>query len=413
MSDSGFVLRRRDLALPESTVSLTEITARADRAPRFELFRLLVRLLVDRDGMVLPSGPVDWRELRERHPDTARWHEASRPADLAASLGPRFSCVRLDDLFRDGHEDFVTVDEHGVVVTRAQRLRRLPTGRPLFIRFPAHFPVVIGSDEAIRRLVPAELSPNVHRARDTRVDYAAFHHLWHGPPPAEYFGVDDLLRSRDEWNSLFLACGMGKALGRRHAKAILDGEARDFVGTLLDDATPVDDEHEITLVPEPTDAQCAADVAPLLPTMNRARWLSFRAGYLYRRPAGLGVLDLMEHGNATGWAQAARDGDWDAARARADAQLTDGPPDPRLAEARHRTARKTLVDPPTIREDELALNVARALTLTGRDDEAAALCRRVVAERTARLGADHPDTRDAASLAPGDAPRPKRRWWRL
>lgn len=408
MSDSGFVLRRRDLALPERTVPLTEITARTGRTPRFELFRLLVRLLVDRDGVVLLSGPVDWRELRERHPDAARWHEASRPADLACSLGPRFSCVPLDDLFRDPHEDFVTMDEHGVVVTAARRPRRLPAGRPLFIRFPAHFPLLIGSDEAIRRLVPAELSSNVHRARDTRVDYAAFHHLWHGPPPAEYFDVDNLLRIHEEWNSLFLACGIGKALGRAHAKAVLNGGARDFVGTLLDD------EHTITLVPEPTDAQCAADMAPLLATMNRARWLAFRAGYLYRRPEGHSVLDLMEHGDATGWALAAREQDWASARALAEAQLADGPPDARLGEACDRITREALVDPPTIREDDLALTVARALARTGRDAEAAALCRRVVAERTARLGPDHPGTRDAANaLVPDHAPRSKRRWWPL
>ncbi|KOX16636.1 hypothetical protein ADK67_39995 [Saccharothrix sp. NRRL B-16348] len=417
MSDSGFVLRRRGLVLPESTVSLTEITARPGLTQPFELFRLVVELLVGRDGMVLLSGPADWRELRGRHPDAAPWREASKPANLAHSLGPRFSCVRLDDLFRDEHEDFVTVDEHGVVVPRAQRGRRLPHGRPLFIRFPGNFPLVIGSDDAIRRLLPDQRSPNVHRARDTRVDYSAFHHLWHGPPPEEYFSVDNLVQARDEWHTLFLACGIGKTLGRSHAKALLNGDARHFVGTLLDDATPADGEHPIVLVPEPTDAQCAADISPLLPTMDRARWLAFRAGYLYRRPAGQGVLDLVEHGDATGWAQAARDEDWTLARTLADAQLAETQltdarlTDARLTEACDRIDRKALVDPPTIREDELALNVARALAGTGQEAEAAALCRRVVAERAARLGADHPDTRDAA--AAGDAPHPKRRWWHL
>lgn len=407
MSDSGFALRQRDLALPGRTVSLTEFTPRTGQAPPFEVFRLMVELLTGRDGMVLLSGPVDWRELRGRAPDVdrARWSE---PVHLAHSLGPRFACARLDDLFRDGHEDFVTVDEHGTVVPPDRRARRSPAQRPLAIRFPENFPLVIGSPGAIRAVTAASPA-KVCQARDTRIDYAEFRHLWHGPPPDAYFGVESLGRTRSEWDDLLLACGTGKAFGRSHAEAVLNGDARDFVGTVLDDATRLDDERTILLIPRPTDAQCAADISTRLPAMDRARWLAFRAGYLCRRPDGQGVIDLLEHGDTTGWARSARNDDWFLARIQAEAQLADGPADRRLAEALDLIGRKALTDPPTIREDELALSFARALARAGRDAEAEALCRRVVAERAASLGADHPDTRHAATAL---APHRKRRWWR-
>ncbi|MFD0204830.1 MULTISPECIES: tetratricopeptide repeat protein [Saccharothrix] len=408
MSDSGFALRRRDLVLPERTVSLTEFTPRTGQAPPFEVFRLMVELLTGRDGMVLLSGPVDWRELRERAPgvDRARWSE---PVHLAHSLGPRFACVRLDDLFRAEHEDFVTVDEHGTVVPPDRRARRLPAQRPLFLRFPKTFPLVIGSPEAIQAVTAASPA-KLYQARDARIDYAEFHHLWHGPAPDAYFSVENLSRSQAEWDDLLLACGIGKTFGRSHAKAVLNGDARDFVGTMLDDAARLDDEHTILLIPRPTDAHCAADIATRLPAMDRPRWLAFRAGYLSRRPDGQGVIDLLEHGDTTGWAHSARNDDWFLARIQAEAQLAaDGPADRRLAEASDLISRKALTDPPTIRDDELALSFARALALTGRNAEAEALCHRVVAERAARLGADHPETRHAATAL---APHRKRRWWR-
>ncbi|GAB2967193.1 hypothetical protein [Saccharothrix stipae] len=397
MSDSGFALRRRETALSGGPASLVEITARSGATHPFEMFRELVELFVGRDGAVLLAGRVDWREPpgRPADADATRLRQRCRPADLAHSLGPRFACVRLDDLVREGHEDFVTVDQHGAVVPRAQRLLRLPQQRPLLIRFPENSPVLIGSAETVGRLAaaaPGEPPPAVHRAPDTPVDHAAFHHLWHGPPAAEYFSVERLLATPEKWPDLFLACGIGKTLGSSHAKAILTGGATpaNFVGTMLDDATPIDHENRIVLLTEPTDAQCAADIRPLLPTMDRARWLAFRAGYLCRRPAGQRVFDLVERGEATGRARAA--GDRDRPRA---------------------------TDPPAIREDELALNFARALALTGHDDAAAALHRRVVSERTARLGADHPDTLDAlAAPVAGDVAhrtgtaRRKRRWWR-
>ncbi|PSL57202.1 hypothetical protein B0I31_102180 [Saccharothrix carnea] len=408
MSDSGFSLRQRDLMLPGRTISFTEFTPRTGQVPPFEVFRLMVELLTGRDGMVLLSGPVDWRELRDRAPDVdrARWSE---PVHLAHSLGPRVACVRLDDLFRAQREDFLTVDEHGTVVPPDRRARRLPAQRPLFLRFPENFPLVIGSPDAIRA-VTATSPAKVYRARDTRIDYAEFHHLWHGPAPDAYFGVENLGRSEAEWDDLLLTCGIGKTFGRSHAEAVLNGDARDFVGTTLDDATRVDDEHAILLIPRPTDAQCAADISTRLPTMDRPRWLAFRAGYLCRRPEGQGVIDLLEHGDTTGWARSARNGDWSLARIQAEAQLAaDDPPDRRLAEAFDLISRKALTDPPTIREDELALCFARALAPAGRDAEADALCHRVVAERAARLGADHPDTRHAATAL---VPHRKRRWWR-
>ncbi|TQM77767.1 hypothetical protein FHX81_0001, partial [Saccharothrix saharensis] len=46
MNDSGFVARRVDPAFPGRTAPLTEITARTGQAPPFELFRLVVELVV-------------------------------------------------------------------------------------------------------------------------------------------------------------------------------------------------------------------------------------------------------------------------------------------------------------------------------------------------------------------------------
>jgi Tetratricopeptide repeat len=56
---------------------------------------------------------------------------------------------------------------------------------------------------------------------------------------------------------------------------------------------------------------------------------------------------------------------------------------------------------PVVRDDELALNFARALSLTGDDAHALAIYKRVVAGRTERLGPDHADTRAAAALLAG------------
>ena len=371
MSVSGFAARRVDLALPDRSVPLTELTPRTAHTHPFELFRLVVELVVGRDGMVLLSGPVDWREVRERLPDAdvPRW---SRPADLAHSLGPQFSCVRLEDLFRAENEDFVTVDEHGALVPPDRRARRSP--RPLVIRFPEDFPLLIGSPDAIHALVSAApVPPEVHRARDTRVDYAAFEHLWRGPGPEAYFDIGNLLHDREQGNALAEMCEMGKAFGSTHREAALMGDY------------PPRQEHAVVLVTRPTNAQCAADLAPLLPTMDRGRWLAFRAGYLHRRPDGQGVVDLVEHGDATGWAQAARDGDWVSARALAEAQLAaDGPSDRRLAQAYDLITREALVDPPTAGADEPALAFAL------RDHE--------VTERVTSSG---------ATVVPR-----KRRWWR-
>ncbi|MCE6998166.1 hypothetical protein LZG04_25700 [Saccharothrix sp. S26] len=340
MSDSGFAARPLDLALPGGSTPLTEISPRTAHTHPFELFRLVVGLVVGRGGMVLLSGPVRWRE----RPGAAL---GSRPADLAHSLGPRFSCVRLHDLFRGEHEDFVTVDEHGLPVSPDRRAQRSPRQRPLVIRFPEDFPLLIGAPDAVAAVASAApVPPEVHRARDTHVDYASFDHLWRGPGPEEHFTVENLLRDRDEWNTLVEACEVGKAFGSAHRGSALVGDA------------PSADEPGIALVVPPTAAQCAADIAPLLPTMNRARWLAFRAGYLSRGPDGQGVVDLMEHGDASGWAQAARDGDWQSARALADAQLADGFPDRRVARACDLIGRRALVDPPAISADALASSLA-------------------------------------------------------
>lgn len=347
MSDSGFVARRVDSALPGRTAPLTEITARTGQAPPFELFRLVVELVVGRDGIVLLSGPVDWREPRERLPaaDPARW---SGPATLAHSLGARLCCVRLDDLCRGEGEDFVTVDEHGAVVPPERRAGR---ERPLVIRFPQDFPLVIGSPEAVHALVrTAPVPPEVFRARDARVDYAAFRHLWRGPTPEAYFDVETLAEAPDGGKSFLQAYEAGKTFGRTHGEAALVGDGQD----------------PVALVPRPSDAQCAADISPLLPTMDRARWLAFRAGYLHVRPDGRGVIDLMEHGDATGWARAARNDDWASARVLAEAQLAaDGPADPRAAEACDLIRREALVDPPAIGADDLAAVLAHVPAASG------------------------------------------------
>ncbi|MFE9747881.1 hypothetical protein ACFYOT_23495 [Saccharothrix saharensis] len=340
MSESGFVARRVDSALPGRTAPLTEITARTGQAPPFELFRLVVELVVGRDGIVLLSGPVDWREPRERLPDAdpARW---SGPATLAHSLGPRSCCVRLDDLCRGEGEDFVTVDEHGSVVPPERRAGR---SRPLVIRFPQDFPLVIGSPEAVHALVrAAPVPPEVFQARDTAVDYAAYRHLWHGPAPETYFGAETLVEAPDDRKAFVPAYEQGESFGMTHREAALVG----------DGPAPV------ALVPLPSDAQCAADIAPLLPTMDRARWLAFRAGYLHRRPDGRGVIDLLEHGDTTGWARAARNGDWALARALVEAQLAaDGPVDPRAARACESIGREALTDPPAISADDLVAALA-------------------------------------------------------
>ncbi|MFJ6676071.1 hypothetical protein ACIQMJ_33645 [Actinosynnema sp. NPDC091369] len=172
MSDSGFAARRVDSALPGRATPLTEITARRRQAPPFELFRLVVELVVGRDGIVVLSGPVDWREPRERLPDAdpARW---SGPATLTHSLGPRWCCVRLDDLWRGEGEDLVAVDERDAVVPPERRAGRT---RPLVIRFPQDFPLVR----------TARVPPEVFRAQDTRGDYAAFGRLWRGSAPGAH-----------------------------------------------------------------------------------------------------------------------------------------------------------------------------------------------------------------------------------
>ncbi|MFI9011028.1 hypothetical protein ACIGNX_27720 [Actinosynnema sp. NPDC053489] len=342
MSDSAFLPRRRELVLAGRTASLTEIGARTGQAYPFELFRLLVELVSGRGGMVLLSAPVPWREVLDRHPDAdqSRW---SQPLNLAHSLGPRFSCVRLDDLRRGPGEDFVTVDERGAVVPPERRARR---SRPLVIRFPEDFPLVIGSSHAIHALASAApASPHTFRARDPRVDFAAFDHLWHGPPGAERDTVEKLLRTPGGRNGFAAARETGETFGSAHRNASLVGDGRE----------------PVALVHHPGDAQCAADFSPLLPAMRRPQWLAFRAGYLCGRPDGQGVLDLVEHGDTTGWARAARRGDWATAHALVRTQLTTSDQaDPRPARACDLIGRRALTDPVTVDEHERAMAFARS-----------------------------------------------------
>lgn len=414
---SDFAVVRKKLRLPAGAVPLVEMAPREGTGQSFEDFQRLARLFAGQGDLIMLTGPVNWREAAERYAGTPLSDPENlplailgynRPDCLAASLGEGFACVALNALYRDEPEEIVTVDARGAEVPPSQRVAWLEKGEQLFALSPSYFPVIFGSEESVSMLcsyAPGEHPPTIHRTAPLRRDYSDFQHLWLGPAPQEYFGIEGLLRLWEAWDALFRACGIGKAMGQEHSRGLLNGDTHpgNFVTQkLLDTAVLIDFEHKLCLIPELTPPQCANDIAPLLPDMQRADWLAFRSGYLSTHPRGQAVVDFMERGDATGWMQAVRNNDWHRALRLADAELhprasSKSGPDSRVKAAREQIARHELTSFPAFREDELALAFAQAMSLTGQDQDAAALFERVVSERAERLGPDHPDTKDAAA----------------
>ncbi|MFE9023893.1 hypothetical protein ACFYNL_35735 [Streptomyces sp. NPDC007808] len=173
----------------------------------------------------------------------------------------------------------------------------------------AVFPCLLAGVATVRTLlsdsgvvVPDTL---MRRSRPVRADFRQWAHLWapeNGEEPAA--SVMERLRRGDGHG--VLAYAVAELLATGHRNGVLHGDARwESFGWVPERGKAVIIEHAARfLCRPPTPAQCATDLAPLLPSLSPSAWRAFRLGYLHHWPEGRSVIDLVEYGDTTGWVRA-------------------------------------------------------------------------------------------------------------
>lgn len=193
----------------------------------------------------------------------------------------------------------------------------------------AIFPALLGSQETIRYLASYADEPPpdeaIVQSRPTRTDYRQFAGLLSGDESAEK--VVARLTGPDNRRTVY-TYGIGVALATGHQNGAMVGDAHE--GNFMLDATTgrtVIVDHAGWFVFGPaTSAQCATDLAPLLPGFSPEDWSAFRFGYLTTWPHGRRVVDLIEFGDTTGWLSALHARDFPRAVAALDRAIVECPP---------------------------------------------------------------------------------------
>lgn len=176
------------------------------------------------------------------------------------------------------------------------------------------YPFLVGPKESVRflcsfadTLPPA---PFPYETRPTRTDYREFRDRW-------------ITREPQEPNAFMFQ--LGEVMAGMHRKMVLHGDAHLGNWLMVRGQVVVGDNDLVFLHCVPTPAQCATDIAPLLPELSASSWMNFRTGYLHtwQEPEGQRVIDLIQLGDRTGWAVPFRAGEFARAVALLDRQLAE------------------------------------------------------------------------------------------
>ncbi|WP_410597912.1 hypothetical protein [Amycolatopsis sp. lyj-23] len=168
------------------------------------------------------------------------------------------------------------------------------------------FPALLGKPEIIRYVASYanEIPPDdaIVVSRPVRTDYREFADLLRSGESAKQ--VIARLTGPGNRRPVFVY-GIGVILATGHQNGCMAGDAHEGNFMPGPEGRTVMIDHEVWFRFGPgTSAQCATDLAPLLPTFSSADWSAFRLGYLTTWPDGGRVIDLIEFGDTTGWLNA-------------------------------------------------------------------------------------------------------------
>lgn len=90
---------------------------------------------------------------------------------------------------------------------------------------------------------------------------------------------------------------LGGVIASMHSMKVLHGDAHLSNWGIFDGQVATIDNDVVFLYNQPSPAQCATDVSPLLPALKPNDWLNFRLGYCTTWPDGARVIDFIQLGD--------------------------------------------------------------------------------------------------------------------
>jgi hypothetical protein len=280
----------RDLAVGEAVFRVREL--RPDAVATFEDFLTCLKVLVRGEELVMFSSDLLLYGLQE--------HWSVRA--LVEALGQRpyhWNYRSLVDTV--GECSITSLTDLGV-----ERRIDLPK------------PVLLGNKQAIRTVCSYSETADedfIVESMPLWSDFSRFANLWREEKPPHDAGF----RKYDKMR-------MGKAIGEFHEIPLIWSDLHpDQIGFNKDGAILYDiDDDSWAIYCKPSPAQCATMLVPLLQSFDGVDFEGFMQSYIAQRgDPGEHVLNLIEHGDRTGWMLPFNRGDYELASQRAQTQVTE------------------------------------------------------------------------------------------